>query len=423
MSSGRRRCCCASPPTPTRGRLGRAAAGRRHRLGASTTGIAGVLVAAAARGRDRLHAPRSSPSTCALRRGGVAGRARGRSRPARRAERRAPRRRRPPLASRRKLGRDALPRPRRDDADAARGRRRGRRGAWVEVGNPSSLHGAGRRGPAPRRGVPRAARRRARRPAVRGDLHRRRHRGRQPRRQGHLLGPPRRRPAPPPGARQRRSSTTPCSTPSSGWPPTRAPRSTWLPVDALRAGRPRRAARGARRRPRRRSPLVSVMWANNEVGTVQPIAELAAVAHEFGVPLHTDAVQAVGALPVDFAASGVDALTMTGHKLGGPYGAGALLLRRDVDCVAAAARRRPGARRPLRHPRRRRRRSGSPSPPRSPSSAGRDGAARLAALRDRLVDGVAARGARRRRSTAHPDRAACPASRTCPSPAARATRC
>ncbi len=48
------------------------------------------------------------------------------------------------------------------------------------------------------------------------------------------------------------------------------------------------------------------------------------------MPLHTDAVQAVGVLPVDFAASGVDALTLTGHKLGGPYGAGALLLGRDV---------------------------------------------------------------------------------------------
>jgi cysteine desulfurase len=76
--------------------------------------------------------------------------------------------------------------------------------------------------------------------------------------------------------------------------------------------------------------LVSVMWANNEVGTVNPIRELAAVAHEFGVPLHTDAVQAVGILPVDFAASGADALTLTGHKLGGPYGAGALLLGREV---------------------------------------------------------------------------------------------
>ena len=76
--------------------------------------------------------------------------------------------------------------------------------------------------------------------------------------------------------------------------------------------------------------LVSVMWANNEVGTVNPVRELAAVAHEFDVPLHTDAVQAVGILPVDFTASGVDALTLTGHKLGGPYGAGALLLGRHV---------------------------------------------------------------------------------------------
>jgi cysteine desulfurase len=76
--------------------------------------------------------------------------------------------------------------------------------------------------------------------------------------------------------------------------------------------------------------LVSVMWANNEVGTVNPVRELADVAHEFGVPLHTDAVQAVGILPVDFAASGVDALTLTGHKLGGPYGAGVLLLGRQV---------------------------------------------------------------------------------------------
>ena len=80
--------------------------------------------------------------------------------------------------------------------------------------------------------------------------------------------------------------------------------------------------------------LVSVMWANNEVGTVNPVRELAAVAHEFGVPLHTDAVQAVGILPVDFTASGVDALTLTGHKLGGPYGVGALLLGRKVELTA-----------------------------------------------------------------------------------------
>jgi cysteine desulfurase len=79
--------------------------------------------------------------------------------------------------------------------------------------------------------------------------------------------------------------------------------------------------------------VASVMWANNEIGAVSDIAALAEVAHAVGVPLHTDAVQAVGQVPVDFGASGVDALTMTGHKLGGPMGAGALLLRRDVECT------------------------------------------------------------------------------------------
>src|SRR6185312_5078121 len=79
--------------------------------------------------------------------------------------------------------------------------------------------------------------------------------------------------------------------------------------------------------------VASLMWANNEIGTVSDIAALAEVAHDVGVPLHTDAVQAVGQVPVDFAASGADALTLTGHKLGGPMGAGALLLRRDAECT------------------------------------------------------------------------------------------
>ncbi|TWG09052.1 cysteine desulfurase family protein [Saccharopolyspora dendranthemae] len=79
--------------------------------------------------------------------------------------------------------------------------------------------------------------------------------------------------------------------------------------------------------------LATVMWANNEVGTVNRIAELAAIAQRHGIPLHTDAVQAVETLPVDFGASGASALTMTGHKVGGPYGAGVLLLSRDVKCT------------------------------------------------------------------------------------------
>ncbi len=79
--------------------------------------------------------------------------------------------------------------------------------------------------------------------------------------------------------------------------------------------------------------VVTVMYANNEVGTIEPIHELAEIAHEYGVPFHTDAVQAVGAVPVDFAESGVDAMTITAHKVGGPYGVGALLLRRDAAVV------------------------------------------------------------------------------------------
>jgi cysteine desulfurase len=69
------------------------------------------------------------------------------------------------------------------------------------------------------------------------------------------------------------------------------------------------------------------MWANNEVGTVQPVPELAALAHEHGIPLHTDAVQALGQVPVDLSV--VDLGVVTGHKLGGPVGAGVLTVGRD----------------------------------------------------------------------------------------------
>jgi len=79
--------------------------------------------------------------------------------------------------------------------------------------------------------------------------------------------------------------------------------------------------------------MITAMWANNEVGTVQPVTELAAMAAECGIPFHTDAIQAIGQVPVDFAASGAAALTATGHKLGGPTGVGALLLGREVGCT------------------------------------------------------------------------------------------
>jgi len=159
---------------------------------------------------------------------------------------------------------------------------------------------------------------------------------------------------------------------------------TWLPVD--RTGRVdpeslRAALAGDD------VALVSVMWANNEVGTLQPVPELADIAREYGVPMHCDAVQAVGSVPVDFASAGVDALTMTGHKLGGPPGAGALLLRRDVACV------------PLQHGGGQERdvRSGTLDVPGTIGLAVAtalaverrpDVASRVAALRDELVAGV-----------------------------------
>jgi cysteine desulfurase len=113
---------------------------------------------------------------------------------------------------------------------------------------------------------------------------------------------------------------------------TEGARADWLGVDAVGAIQPQ-VLRAALEADPDSAAVVSVMWANNEVGTVQPVPELAAVAHEFGVPFHTDAVQAAAQLPVDFAASGADALTVTGHKLGGPVGVGALILGRGMSPV------------------------------------------------------------------------------------------
>jgi cysteine desulfurase len=107
---------------------------------------------------------------------------------------------------------------------------------------------------------------------------------------------------------------------------------TWLPVD--HHGRLRVDVLSAELdRDPDQIALVTVMWANNEVGTLQPLDDVVAAAQKHGVPTHSDAVQALGHVPLDFAGSGLDLVTLSGHKIGGPVGVGALLARRDAELV------------------------------------------------------------------------------------------
>ena len=160
---------------------------------------------------------------------------------------------------------------------------------------------------------------------------------------------------------------------------------TWLPTAADGSVAP--AALREVLRAHDDVALVSVMWANNEVGTVMPMTELAGVAADFDVPMHSDAVQAIGQIPVDFTASGLSAMSIAAHKFGGPTGVGALLLRRDTACV------------PLLHGGGQERdvRSGTPDVAGAVAMAtaaqiaieGMEAtSARVAVLRDRLVEGV-----------------------------------
>ncbi|KIC68404.1 cysteine desulfurase family protein [Pseudarthrobacter phenanthrenivorans] len=133
--------------------------------------------------------------------------------------------------------------------------------------------------------------------------------------------------------------------------------------------------------------LVTVMWANNEVGTIQPVARIVELAHAAGVPVHSDAVQAFGSVPVHFKESGLDAMSISGHKIGGPVGVGALLLGRAVKLT------------PVQHGGGQERdvRSGTldtasiaafAAAAEAATAALPAEAARIAALRDRLIDGV-----------------------------------
>ncbi|MET4620366.1 cysteine desulfurase [Arthrobacter sp. 2762] len=104
----------------------------------------------------------------------------------------------------------------------------------------------------------------------------------------------------------------------------------WLPVDAEGAVQLDAVQRELERDPQSVA-LVTVMWANNEVGTIQPVAEIVELASRYGIPVHSDAVQAFGSVPVDFLASGLAAMSVSGHKLGGPVGVGALFLGRAIN--------------------------------------------------------------------------------------------
>ena len=154
----------------------------------------------------------------------------------------------------------------------------------------------------------------------------------------------------------------------------------WLPIDSV--GRVSLDAVAAALADHDDIALVTLLWANNEVGTIQPIAEVVALAAARGVPVHADAVAAYGHLAIDFASTGLAALSVSAHKIGGPLGIGALALSRTATVV------------PLIHGggQQRQVRSGTQDAPAAVafSVAAQHPAPPLSALRDRLIAGVTA---------------------------------
>ncbi|MET0991737.1 MAG: cysteine desulfurase family protein [Lacisediminihabitans sp.] len=154
----------------------------------------------------------------------------------------------------------------------------------------------------------------------------------------------------------------------------------WLPLDSL--GRLSLPALAAALEQHDDIALVTLLWANNEVGTIQPIAEAVELATRYGVPVHSDAVSAYTHLPIDFRSTGLAALSVSAHKIGGPLGIGALVLSRTATVV------------PLIHGGGQQRdvRSGTQDAPAAISFgvAARHPSASLAHLRDRVIAGVQA---------------------------------